>query len=123
VGEAVEHSFQYLSDPDISAIATYILTVAAVHDPSDDKSRFGYGTPSSELGILRGKNRIRSDTGGSPTGAELFQGNCASCHSAFGQGSKDGYYPSLFHNSVSGAENSNNLIATILNGVTQTFLS
>jgi fructose 5-dehydrogenase cytochrome subunit len=117
MGEAVEHSFQYLTSADIAAIATYIRTIPAVHDGSDSQSRFGYGTAGSMLGTLRGANGIRSDTGTSPTGAELFLSNCASCHASRGQGSKDDYYPSLFHNSVTGAANSSNLIATILYGV------
>jgi fructose 5-dehydrogenase cytochrome subunit len=50
----------------------------------------------------------------------LFQGNCASCHAPLGQGSKDGYYPSLFSNSALGSSNPNNLIAVILNGVDRT---
>jgi mono/diheme cytochrome c family protein len=67
--------------------------------------------------MLRGANGVRSDTGTSPTGAELFLSNCAACHSARGQGSKDDYYPSVFHNSVTGSANPTNLIATILFGV------
>jgi mono/diheme cytochrome c family protein len=117
MGEAVEHSFQYLTPADIAAIATYIRTIPAAHDGSDSRSRFGYGTAGSMLGTLRGANGIRSDTGASPTGAELFLSNCASCHAARGQGSKDDYYPSLFHNSVTGVANPTNLIATILYGV------
>jgi len=120
MGEAVEHSFSRLSVPDLEAIATYVRTVPAIHDPSDDTSRFDYGKASSELGTLRGRNAIRSNADGPPTGAALFQGNCASCHAPLGQGSKDGYYPSLFHNSASGSANANNLIATILNGVERT---
>jgi mono/diheme cytochrome c family protein len=50
----------------------------------------------------------------------LFEGNCASCHSAEGQGSKDGYYPSLFLNSATGAKNATNLVAAILYGVDRT---
>jgi len=46
--------------------------------------------------------------------------NCASCHAPLGQGSKDGYYPSLFSNSVLGSSNPNNLIAAILFGVNRT---
>jgi mono/diheme cytochrome c family protein len=69
---------------------------------------------------LRGRDGISSDNGASPTGAELFQGNCASCHSAEGQGSKDGYYPSLFHNSATGGKNAADLIAAILYGVDRT---
>jgi mono/diheme cytochrome c family protein len=120
MGEAVEHSFSHLTPEDIGAIATYIQSVQAIHDPSDDRSRFGYGKPSSELGSLRGKNAILSEAVGKPGSAALFEGNCASCHSALGQGSRDGYYPSLFHNSASGAASSDNLVATILNGVERT---
>jgi mono/diheme cytochrome c family protein len=119
MGEAVEHSFQYLSDTDLNAMATYVRTVPAIHDPADHSSRFAFGRASSALGLLRGKQGIRSDDG-NPTGAELFQGNCASCHSPLAQGSKDGYYPSLFSNSALGSKNPNNLIATVLNGVDRT---
>jgi len=120
MGEAVEHSFSHLSAEDISAIATYIKTVPAQHDASDDQSRFSYGKAFSQLAALRGANPIRSDTDTAADGAQLFDGNCASCHQAGGQGSKDGYYPSLFHNSATGSTNHSDLIATILNGVTRT---
>ncbi|CAB3810014.1 Fructose dehydrogenase cytochrome subunit [Paraburkholderia ultramafica] len=120
MGEAVEHSFQYLSTADVEAIATYVKSVAPIHDVRDSTSRFTAGKMSSELAALRGTDGIRSDNAAHPTGAELFQGNCASCHSAQGQGSKDGYYPSLFHNSATGSVNANNLIATILYGVNRT---
>jgi len=65
-------------------------------------SPFTAGKMFSELATLRGRDGIRPDDDGDPTGAELFEGNCASCHSFEGQGSKDGYYPSLFLNSVTG---------------------
>jgi fructose 5-dehydrogenase cytochrome subunit len=117
MGEAVEHSFQHLTSADLGAIATYIRTIPAIRDKSDTESRFGYGSEGSALATLRGANGVRSDTGASPSGAELFSSNCASCHSSRGQGSKDDYYPSLFHNSVTGSANPRNLIATILYGV------
>ena len=119
MGEAVEHSFQYLSDADLEAMATYVRTVPAIRDPSDRRSRFTFGTASSALGLLRGKYGIRNQES-DPTGAELFEGNCASCHAPLGQGSKDGYYPSLFSNSALGSSNPNNLIAVILYGVDRT---
>jgi fructose 5-dehydrogenase cytochrome subunit len=100
-------------------MAAYVRTVPAIHDPSDRRSRFAFGTASSDLGRLRGKYGIRNQEG-DPTGAQLFQGNCASCHAPLGQGSKDGYYPSLFSNSVLGSSNPNNLIAAILYGVDRT---
>ncbi|WP_267555125.1 cytochrome c [Rhizobium rhizogenes] len=120
MGEAIEHSFSHLTPDDISAIATYIKTVAPLHDASDNQSRFGYGQPFTQLASLRGANPIRSDTDEQASGAVLFYGNCASCHQPSGQGSKDDYYPSLFHNSATGGTNRTNLISTILNGVSRT---
>jgi mono/diheme cytochrome c family protein len=121
MGEAVEHSFQHLSAEDLNAIATYVRSVPPIHDPASG-SRFAAGRMFSALGALRGRDGINSNNDANPTGAELFQGNCASCHSAEGQGSKDGYYPSLFHNSATGAKNPTNLIAAILYGVDRTAL-
>jgi mono/diheme cytochrome c family protein len=120
MGEAVEHSFQHLAAADLDAIATYIKNVPSIHDPADQVSRFSAGKMFSELAALRGREAVRSDSESDPTGAELFQGNCTSCHSAEGQGSKDGYYPSLFSNSATGAKNATNLIAAILYGVNRT---
>jgi mono/diheme cytochrome c family protein len=120
MGEAVEDSFQHLAAADLDAIATYIKSVAAVHGPADDASRFTAGKMFSKLGALRGRDGIKSDTDADPSGAALFQGNCGSCHSAEGQGSKDGYYPSLFANSATGARNATNLVAAILYGVDRT---
>ncbi len=120
MGEAVEHSFQYLTPADLNSIATYMATVSPIHDAADSMPRFDLGAPGSAVATLRGENTVGSDTDASPTGAELYSGNCASCHSAFGQGSKDNYYPSLFHNSVTGADEPSNLIATILFGVHRT---
>ena len=119
MGEAVEKSFQHLTASDLDAIATYVMSVPAVHDPGDDVSRFTAGKAFSELATLRGRNGITSDEA-DPAGAVLFAGNCASCHSAEGQGSKDGYYPSLFLNSATGAKNATNLVAAILYGVDRT---
>jgi mono/diheme cytochrome c family protein len=120
MGEAVEHSFQHLTADDLDAIATYVKTVPPIHDGVAGASRFVAGSMFSDLGELRGRDGVTSDNNASATGAALFQGNCASCHSAEGQGSKDGYYPSLFHNSATGAKNATNLIAAILYGVDRT---
>jgi fructose 5-dehydrogenase cytochrome subunit len=119
MGEAVTKSFQYLTAADTDAIATYVKSVTAVHDPGDGASRFTAGKAFSELATLRGRGGVSSDSANA-TGAELFEGNCASCHQAEGQGSKDGYYPSLFQNSATGAKNPANLIAAILYGVDRT---
>lgn len=118
MGEAVEHSFQHLSAADLDAIATYVKSVPAISTPTD-ASRFTAGKISTELAVLRGRDDI-SNEDANPSGAALFLGNCVSCHSAGGQGSRDGYYPSLFHNSATGAKNPANLIAAILYGVDRT---
>lgn len=115
MGEAVEHSFQYLSPQDLNAIATYMKTVPAIRNSTDLQSRYGRGTPVSAVATVRGV-----PYSGNVGGDALFLANCASCHSASAQGSKDGYYPSLYHNSVTGASNPNNLIAAILYGVDRT---
>jgi len=120
MGEAVEHSFSHLTHEDISAIAAYVRTVPPQHVASDGQPRFAYGQAFSPLAGLRGANPIRSDTDMQAGGDRLFYGNCASCHQALGQGSKDGYYPSLFHNSATGSTDHGDLIATILDGVDRT---
>lgn len=116
MGEAVEHSFQYLTPGDLDAIATYIGTVPPAGG-AEALDRFGKGQAGSKLALIRGL--APADTSDATRGAILFQGNCASCHAPLGQGGKDGYFPSLFHNSVTGADNSN-LVATILYGVNRT---
>jgi mono/diheme cytochrome c family protein len=116
MGEAVEHSFQYLTPSDLDAIATYVETVPPA-GKAEASDRFTRGQPGSKLASIRGLASAQTDD--SVRGAMLFQGNCASCHAALGQGGKDGYFPSLFHNSTTGATNSN-LVATILNGVNRT---
>ena len=118
MGEAVEHSFQHLTDADLNALATYLATTKPVRDPADGEvSRFVLGKPTSSADEVRGGRPIRSDDNPNISGAELFMGNCASCHNYRAQGSRDGYYPSLWHNSVTGASSPDNLIATILFGV------
>jgi mono/diheme cytochrome c family protein len=116
MAEAVEHSFQYLATDDLGAIATFIQTV-----PSTAKvtapDRFTIGQPGSQLAQTRGVAATADDA--ATRGAVLFQGNCNSCHGAFGQGTRDGSIPALFKNSVVGADNSN-LVATILNGIHRT---
>jgi mono/diheme cytochrome c family protein len=120
MAEAIQNSFQYLSADDLNALATYIKSVPPVRDPSDNGSRFENGKRLATLGTLRGIDGITTDMQSHLSGAALFQGNCASCHSAKGDGSSDDYYPSLFHNSTTGASSPVNLIATILYGVNRT---
>jgi hypothetical protein len=50
----------------------------------------------------------------------LFAANCASCHGIGAEGSRDSYFPSLFHNSALAAGGGRNLVATILFGIDRT---
>lgn len=118
MAEAITHSLQHLTDADLDAIATYIKDVPSAGNTSHASAltRFTEGKPANELGALRGKsfaNGMKDDH----QGAQIFSANCASCHGYDAQGTKDGYYPSLFHNSATAGSTASNLIATILYGV------
>jgi mono/diheme cytochrome c family protein len=119
MAEAVQDSFQYLTDADLSAIAVYLKTVPVVHDARDKASRFGFGRAFTSVATLRGSRAIAAESG-QVDGALLFQANCTTCHSVAAQGSRDNYYPSLFDNSVTGAGDASNLIAAVLYGVHRT---
>ncbi|WP_017346194.1 cytochrome c [Pantoea sp. A4] len=114
MAEAISHSFQHLTDDDINAMAEYILSVPDRHAPATGTSRFGQGQPYQNLSAFRGE---AFTTPVADEGARLYSANCASCHGSSGQGSKDGYYPSLFNNSATALAHPQNTIATILFGV------
>lgn len=114
MAEAITHSFQHLSPADLTAIAEYLATVPDAQAPAQGQSRFQQGKAANNLVAFRGEAfsaPVKDE------GARLFSGNCASCHGSSGQGTEDGFYPSLFHNSATAEQNPANLVATILNGV------
>ena len=47
----------------------------------------------------------------------LYAQNCASCHGIGAEGSRDSYFPTLFHNSALATGGGHNLVATILFGI------
>jgi len=116
MGEAVEHSLSRLKPDDVRAIVTYLRDQPAISRSEEHVSRFAFGTPATYEAVLRGSSGI---TGGgvAGSGAELFSANCASCHGVAGDGSGDGYYPPLLHNTSVGASTPNNLVMVVLNGV------
>jgi mono/diheme cytochrome c family protein len=111
MAEAVQHSFSHMTDADLTAIATYLHTVPAVRGDAR-RARHRWGSPARDVTTLRG---VAPDAVRDP--ARLYLGNCATCHHASGQGTPDGYYPPLLHNSTVGATNPTNLIQVILHGV------
>jgi mono/diheme cytochrome c family protein len=115
MGEAVDQSLRHLHDDDLKAIAAYLLTVPAINDPADAKPPSAWGAPGDQLAAIRGVALPQDRDQWS--GPQLYDGYCATCHQADGQGSFDGRLPSLFHNTTLGRPNSANLVMAILAGV------
>jgi len=115
MAEAIEHSFQYLAQADLQAMAVYLETVPAIRTPADSAPRDSFGAASNVETNLRGA--LPASLG---PGERLFSGSCASCHQPDGGGSHDAYYPTLVHNTTTGAGNATNLIAAIVFGVERT---
>lgn len=70
MAEAVEHSFQYLTDDDLTAIATYVKSV-----PGSGAKR---ATP------------VPADTPAMTWAAQAYEVNCSACHGLKGEGIKGG---------------------------------
>lgn len=115
MAEAVDHSLQYLTPTDLQAIATYLKTVPAQRDPADSKPVDGWGAAFD--GIAEQRGIALPDDTQQWNGAQLYDGYCASCHQAGGEGSFDGGLPSLFHNSATGRAHADNLVLAILQGI------
>lgn len=112
MAEAVEKSFQHLSGRDIDALIAYLRQVPPVGDPAYKRPRDSFGAPSHMEAAIRG-SRVDTRT----HGELLYSRECASCHQPSGKGSRDGYYPPLFHNTATGAPDPGNLISVVLHGV------
>jgi fructose 5-dehydrogenase cytochrome subunit len=109
MAEAVEHSLQFLTDSDLRAIVTYLKESTPVAG-SEAIARYTVGQPSADESAMRGNAVENVDAGW-----KVYSGTCAACHGTRGEGTSS--YPSLFHNTATGAVRSDNLIATILYGV------
>lgn len=112
MAEAIEKSLQHLSASDIDALIAYLRQISPVHDPAYKRPRDSYGAASHTEAVIRGVQDSERTHG-----ELLYSRECASCHQPSGQGSRDGYYPQLFHNTATGAPNPTNLISVILHGV------
>jgi mono/diheme cytochrome c family protein len=115
MAEAVDNSLRHLSDADLQAMAVYLKTVPAIHQAADTQPPNTWGKPGSGLEDVRGVawpadvNQL--------SGAQVYDGYCATCHQANGQGTSGGGLPSLFHNTALGRSNTDNLVMVILDGV------
>jgi len=113
MAEAVTNSLSKLRDEDISAIVTYLRTVPAVADKDATRAAFAWG----DAARTPGEQAVRGTDAPLASGAVLYSGLCASCHGSRGEGSQDGYYPSLVHNSTVGMVRPQNHVATIIGGI------
>lgn len=114
MADVISHSLRFLTPQDMSALATYIKSVPPQSTSSDNRSAAGQNAQSHITEDVRG---MPIDDA-APSGAVLFNGNCASCHGMSGQGiGANKFYPSLSHNSVVGSDKPNNLVQIILHGV------
>ena len=114
MAEAIEHSLQHLPEADLRAIVAYLKQTPAVAVASTSgKARHAFGEASNDEVALRGLKDV-------DPGWRVFSASCAHCHQENGTGTSNGEYPSLFHNSATGGDRADNLIATILHGVDRT---
>lgn len=105
MSEVLEHSLQYLSDEDITAISRYLKSLPP---------RGGKQTPAPVEDSVA-KDLWKGDD--SKPGASLYVDNCAACHRTDGVGYKRAF-PSLKGNPVVQTKDATSLIHIILTGNT-----
>ncbi len=105
MSDVVEHSLQYLSDDDITAIARYLKLLPP---------RGGKQTPAP---VEDSVAKIWWKGNDSKTGAALYVDNCAACHRTDGAGYKRAFR-SLKGNPVVQTEDATSLIHIVLTGST-----
>lgn len=115
MAEAIDHSFRFLTEEDLKAIAVYLKTVPPLRDAADTRAVFAWGNPSDDLASIRGvawpQDRDQM------SGPQLYDAYCATCHQAKGEGSFEGGLPSLFHSTALGRANTDNLVMVMLGGL------
>ena len=115
MAEAIDHSLKHLTPEDLKAIAVYVKSVPAVATPGVKQGADSFGQATDDLDSIRG-TALPEDYN-AMTGAQIYDGYCASCHQAQGQGSDDDGLPALFHNTSLGHANTNNLVNVVLHGI------
>ena len=115
MAEAVDHSLQYLQRDDLQAIAIYLKTVPAEHDPADSRAIDSWGAAFNGMADQRGT--VLPIDADQWSGAQLYDAHCATCHQAGGEGSFDGGLPPLFHNIGTGRAHADNLVLVMLEGI------
>ena len=105
MSDVVEHSMQYMTDADLTAIARYLKSLPPVNP--DDKP---FREDRQVAGAL-----WKGDDG--KTGAALYVDNCAACHRTDGKGYAR-VFPALAGNPVLQSADATSLIHIVLDGST-----
>ncbi|AJQ98610.1 Gluconate 2-dehydrogenase, membrane-bound, cytochrome c [Enterobacteriaceae bacterium bta3-1] len=103
--DVVEHSLQYLTPEDATAIARYLKSL-----PANDKDQKPFKEDKTVANAL-----WKGDD--SKTGAALYVDNCAACHRTDGSGYTR-FFPELRGNSVVMTDDATSLIHVVLTGNT-----
>jgi mono/diheme cytochrome c family protein len=110
MGEAVEHSLQFLTDDDVGSLVTYLRSVPA---------RKGHAPISIDPKPAPVVASTAAMPGADPTvtqGRHLFEGACASCHQWNGQGQQTPYASLVGTRGVNDVQGAN-VTQAILQGV------
>ena len=120
MAEAVENSLRYLSNDDVQAMAAYLKTAPAITTAAHGLSAARKVEPMdmTTLETGQGDQAALADTR-ETDGARLYNAACASCHGRDGQGTDDAFYPSLSQNSALTASQPNNLVMTLIEGISR----
>lgn len=104
MADAVRHSTQYMTDQDVTAIATYVKSLS----PAPERGRAAFAASDSTTGsIMAGSER-------SP-GGRIYLDSCAACHRLSGSG-EDSTFPTLAGNPSVLSADPSSLIGVILEG-------
>ncbi|WP_347928516.1 cytochrome c [Pseudomonas helvetica] len=105
MSDVVEHSMQYMSDDDLTAIARYLKSLPA-NDPNDQPHPYD---PQVAQALWKGDD--------SKPGASVYIDNCAACHRTDGHGYTR-VFPALAGNPVLQSDDPVSLINIVLKGGT-----
>ncbi|WP_285379595.1 cytochrome c [Pseudomonas sp. efr-133-R2A-59] len=105
MSDVVEHSMQYMSDDDLTAIARYLKSLPA-NDPNDQPHPYD---PQVAQALWKGDD--------SKPGASVYIDNCAACHRTDGHGYTR-VFPALAGNPVLQSDDPTSLIKILLKGGT-----
>lgn len=120
MGTAVQNSFSKLNEEDLQAIARYLKSLPAIQGaarhhslPADNRNT----QVSFETGLGMDAHSLTETQ--SMSGAQLYNGACATCHGSDGKGTPDPqhFYPALVGSSAVTQPNPANLIMTIAEGI------